>query len=150
MGQNISYSQTQKRCTSTKLFHFNLIFILIYLYLKLLKYDIELSQCDIDLHELVRKFPPRYVISISLSPLKAIQTFGLIFDYTNLSYPFSEELNRPDEYMESRCPSWCDRIVLNTNLKSILDSRASNIEYSMLGENTCMGDHKVTLIHYLI
>ena len=65
-----------------------------------------------------------------------------MYFYLN-SYPFSEELERPHEYMESRCPSWCDRIVFNRNMKAILDTRSSNVDYSMLGENTCMGDHKV-------
>lgn len=91
---------------------------------ELLKYDIELALCGVDLFELVRKFPP--------------------------SYPFSEELERPHEYMESRCPSWCDRIVFNRNMKAILDTRSSNVDYSMLGENTCMGDHKPIFLFFSV
>ena len=60
------------------------------------------------------------------------------------SYPYAEEVDKPQEYMESRCPAWCDRIILNKYLKDILDSEGSNNhKYYMIGEDTCMGDHKV-------
>lgn len=54
-----------------------------------------------------------------------------------------EELENPTKYMESRCPAWCDRIILNDNLMGILDNYSTKNEYGMIGENTCMGDHKV-------
>lgn len=56
-----------------------------------------------------------------------------------------EELENPTKYMESRCPAWCDRILLNNNFKDILNNSSTNIEYGMMGENICMGDHKVHL-----
>jgi len=76
------------------------------------------------LHELDRSFPP--------------------------SYPYAEEVDKPQEYMESRCPAWCDRIILNKYLKDILDSDDSkNYKYYMIGEETCMGDHKVIDLFYI-
>ena len=60
------------------------------------------------------------------------------------SYPFEEELHFPDKYMQSRCPAWCDRIVLNRNLKETIDKHAASSQYGMMGEKVCMGDHKVT------
>ena len=65
-----------------------------------------------------------------------------------LRYPFSEDLINATKYMESRCPAWCDRIVLNKNM---LDSISSNpgvspAIYDMIGEHGCMGDHKARTI----
>lgn len=96
------------------------------------------------------------------------------------SYPFQEDVNEPANYMQTRVPAWCDRVLLSpsakalvqdvrilikftyarsilsaslkaahTNLKSscscssvqIDDSEA--MEYSIIGQTTCMGDHKV-------
>ena len=61
------------------------------------------------------------------------------------SYPFEEELSLPEKYMETRCPAWCDRVILNKNLKEKLDKHSTNIQYDMIGEKICMGDHKVSL-----
>lgn len=47
--------------------------------------------------------------------------------------------------METRCPAWCDRVILNKNLKEKLDKHSTNIQYDMIGEKICMGDHKVSL-----
>ena len=59
------------------------------------------------------------------------------------SYPFMEEKENPDKYMESRCPAWCDRIVMNKNFMKSLERDSECVEYGMIGEGTCMGDHKV-------
>jgi hypothetical protein len=81
-----------------------------------LKYDIEMALISESLHEPEKKFPP--------------------------SYPFMEELDQPDAYMESRCPAWCDRIIYNQNVKEFLDNQSASIEYGMAGQGICMGDHK--------
>ena len=44
--------------------------------------------------------------------------------------------------MESRCPSWCDRIFFNQLMKTLIDE-SKCVVYDMIGKNTCMGDHKV-------
>jgi len=36
------------------------------------------------------------------------------------------------------------------NLKEKLDKHSSNIQYDMIGEKTCMGDHKVSLYREVI
>ncbi|CAF0870845.1 unnamed protein product [Brachionus calyciflorus] len=83
---------------------------------ELMKYDIELSMFEEPLYEAERNFPP--------------------------SYPFMEEIESPDEYMESRCPSWCDRIIMNKNFMKFVEKESESTEYGMIGEGVCMGDHK--------
>ena len=56
------------------------------------------------------------------------------------SYPFSEEVDLSNVYMKSRCPSWCDRILVN---KLFLDRVSDETCYDMIGKDSCMGDHKV-------
>jgi inositol polyphosphate 5-phosphatase INPP5A len=67
------------------------------------------------------------------------------------SYPFMEELNNADKYMESRCPAWCDRILLNKHFYDLIENNSSDIVYNMIGEDKFMGDHKVTsfFLHFL-
>lgn len=59
-----------------------------------------------------------------------------------------EDLNQADKYMESRCPAWCDRILLNKSLFELIEKNnkvhSSNATYGMIGESICMGDHKVS------
>lgn len=85
-----------------------------------MKYDIELSRFEEGLYEVERDFPP--------------------------SYPFMEEIEKPNKYMESRCPAWCDRIIMNKNFMKSIERDSECLEYGMIGENICMGDHKVEFI----
>ena len=36
------------------------------------------------------------------------------------SYPFSEDVSDGMSYMKTRCPSWCDRILLSHSAKDII------------------------------
>jgi inositol polyphosphate 5-phosphatase INPP5A len=88
----------------------------------LAKHDNELDAIDGNLFEFNKTFPP--------------------------SYPFSESLNCPRDYMGTRCPSWCDRILVSEQLRQLLIEPSntgdnSNIKYEMIGQDVCMGDHKV-------
>ncbi|XP_063233437.1 uncharacterized protein LOC134537094 isoform X2 [Bacillus rossius redtenbacheri] len=60
------------------------------------------------------------------------------------SYPFEENEKGAKHYMQTRCPSWCDRIVLSSTAKSLVRgiSDSSSVEYGIIGSDTCMGDHK--------
>jgi inositol polyphosphate 5-phosphatase INPP5A len=62
------------------------------------------------------------------------------------SYPFMEDLENYEKYMESRCPAWCDRILLNKSLGEFI-LKENNFIYDMMGQKTCMGDHKVIYIN---
>lgn len=60
------------------------------------------------------------------------------------SYPFEEDPKLPLNYMLTRCPAWCDRILLSPGAKNLIKTDSiSDIAYGMIGENVCMGDHKV-------
>lgn len=56
------------------------------------------------------------------------------------SYPFEEKISQASSYMQTRCPAWCDRVLLNLSAKELV---SGDVEYNLMGRNTCMGDHKV-------
>ncbi|XP_032597655.1 inositol polyphosphate-5-phosphatase A isoform X2 [Drosophila grimshawi] len=56
------------------------------------------------------------------------------------SYPFEEDPEMPTDYMSTRCPSWCDRILMDLQVKDIIER--DEWKYDMIGESVCMGDHK--------
>lgn len=83
----------------------------------LLQYDTEPTFYQDRLYEYAVKFPP--------------------------SYPFTEDVNDGVSYMKTRVPSWCDRILLSHSAKDIISSEPGhNVEYNIIGKETCMGDHK--------
>lgn len=57
------------------------------------------------------------------------------------SYPFEEQVSKANSYMPTRCPAWCDRVLLSHSAKEIIKVDHP-VEYGLLGPNTCMGDHK--------
>ncbi|XP_020817353.1 type I inositol 1,4,5-trisphosphate 5-phosphatase isoform X1 [Drosophila serrata] len=56
------------------------------------------------------------------------------------SYPFEEDPEMPTDYMSTRCPAWCDRILMSPQVHEII--RNDEWTYGMIGEGVCMGDHK--------
>ncbi|KAH8276948.1 hypothetical protein KR026_002686 [Drosophila bipectinata] len=56
------------------------------------------------------------------------------------SYPFEEDPEMPTDYMSTRCPAWCDRILMSPQVQEIVKNDEST--YGMIGEAVCMGDHK--------
>ncbi|KAL4148770.1 hypothetical protein QTP88_002930 [Uroleucon formosanum] len=64
------------------------------------------------------------------------------------SYPFEENEHEGMNYMQTRCPAWCDRVVLSTGAKLLINEKAfeednfGEVEYDLIGKKTCMGDHK--------
>lgn len=65
------------------------------------------------------------------------------------SYPYEEDPEMPTDYMSTRCPSWCDRILMSPQARRIIDEEFSPNIYNIIGENVCMGDHKVNSIFYI-
>lgn len=60
------------------------------------------------------------------------------------SYPYEEEPTLPNSYMHTRCPAWCDRILMSPAAKNlIVDNTYSSSNYNTIGDDICMGDHKV-------
>ena len=80
------------------------------------EFDCEMEPLKILLHEFPITFPP--------------------------SYPYEEDPKLPHSYMSTRCPAWCDRILLNDTARKLMDSE-QNFNYGIIGEQVCMGDHKV-------
>lgn len=60
------------------------------------------------------------------------------------SYPFSEEIDEPRTYMATRCPGWCDRVMMSLDAVAVVD-QSFEPEYKIMGGDLCMGDHKVIM-----
>ncbi|TSK22641.1 Type I inositol 1,4,5-trisphosphate 5-phosphatase [Bagarius yarrelli] len=85
----------------------------------LLEFDKETTVFKDRLHELEISFPP--------------------------SYPYSEDSNQGKQYMNTRCPAWCDRILMSASAKDLVvkpETEEKSITYDNIGPNACMGDHK--------
>lgn len=87
------------------------------------EFDKELFESELRLHEHTRNFPP--------------------------SYPFMEDMINVNKYMETRCPAWCDRIIYNDDLNTLL-SNQENISYDMIGKEVGMGDHKPIYLSFIL
>lgn len=58
------------------------------------------------------------------------------------SYPFKEEITSSG-YMNTRCPAWCDRVLMNEFAHNLLHDNANfKTKYELMGLDTPMGDHK--------
>uniref|UniRef100_A0A674PGM3 inositol-polyphosphate 5-phosphatase n=1 Tax=Takifugu rubripes TaxID=31033 RepID=A0A674PGM3_TAKRU len=93
----------------------------------LLEYDKELSVFKDRLHELEISFPP--------------------------SYPYSEDSNQGKQYMNTRCPAWCDRILLSASARDLIlkpESEEKSVVYDNIGPNVCMGDHKPVFLSFRV
>ncbi|XP_016342803.1 type I inositol 1,4,5-trisphosphate 5-phosphatase [Sinocyclocheilus anshuiensis] len=92
---------------------------------KLLEFDRELSVFKERLHEMDISFPP--------------------------SYPYSEDSSQGKQYMNTRCPAWCDRILMSASAKDLLvkpENEEKSITYDNIGPNVCMGDHKPVYLYF--
>ncbi|XP_066589048.1 uncharacterized protein 5PtaseI [Prorops nasuta] len=68
------------------------------------------------------------------------------------SYPFEEDVNEATNYMQTRVPAWCDRVLLSPAAKTLVQSISSSnaVEYGIIGPATCMGDHKPVYLRAII
>ncbi|XP_029915878.1 inositol polyphosphate-5-phosphatase A isoform X1 [Myripristis murdjan] len=69
------------------------------------------------------------------------------------SYPYSEEYTKPTQYMNTRCPSWCDRILMSHTAQDSIhtgDDGEKSVVYNTLGPNVCMGDHKPVFLFFAL
>uniref|UniRef100_A0A671LKT3 inositol-polyphosphate 5-phosphatase n=1 Tax=Sinocyclocheilus anshuiensis TaxID=1608454 RepID=A0A671LKT3_9TELE len=87
------------------------------------QFDRELSVFKERLHEMDISFPP--------------------------SYPYSEDSSQGKQYMNTRCPAWCDRILMSASAKDLLpENEEKSITYDNIGPNVCMGDHKPVYLYF--
>ncbi|XP_046614522.1 uncharacterized protein LOC124302407 isoform X1 [Neodiprion virginianus] len=68
------------------------------------------------------------------------------------SYPFEENIDEGSNYMQTRVPAWCDRVLLSPTAKTLApDASASDaVEYGIIGPTTCMGDHKPVYLRIVL
>ncbi|XP_044924751.1 inositol polyphosphate-5-phosphatase A isoform X5 [Mustela putorius furo] len=93
----------------------------------LLEFDKELSVFKDRLYELDISFPP--------------------------SYPYSEESGQGQRYMNTRCPAWCDRVLMSPSARELIlksESEEKVVTYDHIGPNVCMGDHKPVFLAFRI
>ncbi|XP_063435125.1 inositol polyphosphate-5-phosphatase A-like isoform X1 [Mytilus trossulus] len=65
------------------------------------------------------------------------------------SYPFSEDVSDGLSYMKTRCPSWCDRLLLSHSAKNIIVQNETVVpKYDTIGKDSCMGDHKPIFLFF--
>ncbi|XP_029459602.1 type I inositol 1,4,5-trisphosphate 5-phosphatase-like isoform X2 [Rhinatrema bivittatum] len=70
------------------------------------------------------------------------------------SYPYSEDCRNPTKYEHTRCPAWCDRVLMSHSAKCCFQEEKKNessppaIVYGTLGDNVCMGDHKPVFLFF--
>ncbi|KAI5617384.1 type I inositol 1,4,5-trisphosphate 5-phosphatase, partial [Silurus asotus] len=91
----------------------------------LLEFDKEKTVFKDRLHELEISFPP--------------------------SYPYSEDSSQGKQYMNTRCPAWCDRILMSSSAKDLVakpETEEKSIIYDNIGPNVCMGDHKPVFLSF--
>ncbi|XP_065585023.1 inositol polyphosphate-5-phosphatase A-like isoform X2 [Artemia franciscana] len=86
---------------------------------KWLKHDAELRPFKDWLYELEVNFPP--------------------------SYPCQEESDVV-RYLPTRCPAWCDRVLMNRKARELL---SGDFRYNMIGKKTSMGDHKPVYLNFV-
>nr|XP_060499013.1 inositol polyphosphate-5-phosphatase A [Panthera onca] len=93
----------------------------------LLEFDKELSVFKDRLYELDISFPP--------------------------SYPYSEDSGQGRQYMNTRCPAWCDRVLMSPSARELIlksESEEKVVTYDHIGPNVCMGDHKPVFLAFRI
>ncbi|KAJ3603981.1 hypothetical protein NHX12_028722 [Muraenolepis orangiensis] len=70
------------------------------------------------------------------------------------SYPYSEDYTEPTQYMSTRCPAWCDRVLMSPSAHMFLHRSGNNedsgVIYDTLGSNVCMGDHKPVFLFFAL
>lgn len=45
------------------------------------------------------------------------------------SYPFQEDINEPVNYMQTRVPAWCDRVLLSPTAKTLVQDVRAPVEF---------------------
>ncbi|XP_018426929.1 PREDICTED: type I inositol 1,4,5-trisphosphate 5-phosphatase-like [Nanorana parkeri] len=67
------------------------------------------------------------------------------------TYPFSENVTEPEEFLSTRCPAWCDRVLMSHPAQALLQKAKEGencIKYQRIGGDVCMGDHKPVYLYF--
>ncbi|ELK36791.1 Type I inositol-1,4,5-trisphosphate 5-phosphatase [Myotis davidii] len=117
----------------------------------LLEFDKELSVFKDRLYELDISFPPR-----RWQPRYEQAKEGLrcpTGSHGLRSYPYSEDCSQGRQYMNTRCPAWCDRVLMSPSAKELIlrsESEEKVVTYDHIGPNVCMGDHKPVFLAFRV
>uniref|UniRef100_A0A8C7RIG2 inositol-polyphosphate 5-phosphatase n=1 Tax=Oncorhynchus mykiss TaxID=8022 RepID=A0A8C7RIG2_ONCMY len=68
-----------------------------------------------------------------------------------LIYPYSEDSSQGKQYMDTRCPAWCDRVLMSATAKDLVlkpENEEKYLVYDNIGPNVCMGDHKPVYLSF--
>lgn len=57
------------------------------------------------------------------------------------SYPFQEDINEPVNYMQTRVPAWCDRVLLSPTAKTLVQ----DVRVGVYIRDRCKAIHKSEL-----
>ncbi|KAK1893256.1 Inositol polyphosphate-5-phosphatase A [Dissostichus eleginoides] len=82
---------------------------------------------------------------------KEVAVFHDVIREEDIEFPPSEEYTKPTRYMNTRCPAWCDRILLSHTAQEFIhrgDDGDKSLVYDTLGPNVCMGDHKPVFLFF--
>ncbi|XP_047616778.1 inositol polyphosphate-5-phosphatase A isoform X2 [Phacochoerus africanus] len=69
------------------------------------------------------------------------------------SYPYSEDSSQGRQYMNTRCPAWCDRVLMSPSAKELIlrsESEEKAATYDHIGPSVCMGDHKPVFLAFRV
>lgn len=55
------------------------------------------------------------------------------------SYPYSEDSSQGEQYMNTRCPAWCDRILMSLSAKELVLKVGGSPELAMEKDCTAWG-----------
>ncbi|XP_038641389.1 inositol polyphosphate-5-phosphatase A-like [Scyliorhinus canicula] len=62
------------------------------------------------------------------------------------SYPYSEINTEGTLYANTRCPAWCDRILMSPSANEVVVK--GKYAYDLMGLSVCMGDHKPVFLYF--
>lgn len=63
-----------------------------------------------------------------------------------LSYPYSEDDTKPTQYMNTRCPAWCDRILMSHTAQEIIQKVSQCLLHDIQYPHDSRVYYKVSLI----
>ncbi|XP_046384527.1 inositol polyphosphate-5-phosphatase A isoform X2 [Ischnura elegans] len=100
------------------------------------KFDLELEHFKSRISEFPVTFPPSYPFEEEEDD---IQMEGSSSEGTKDCL-----MGAGCRYMQTRCPSWCDRVLMSPSAKNVINQNSEDcyLEYGVIGKNACMGDHK--------
>lgn len=115
--------------------------------LQLLEYDRERAAFQDIITEEEILFPPRWLTSFreilkNVRQECCVYIVCTLYTYLNVvvalyfrSYPYSEDYTKPTQYMNTRCPAWCDRILMSHSARDIIYRVSATLTLMFIGRS---------------